>query len=85
MADRMIARWTSRSGRHWVALRQFPDGGGYHLESPSMGGVFYADSTEAAIRETQRRVDLGLFQPDANTTPMHCVVIPRPQPSGVSG
>ena len=72
MADRTIARWESRSGKHWVALYQW-ESGGYYYRAPAQGGSFGAPDDDAAVREVQRHVDLGLFQPDANTTPMHRV------------
>ena len=72
MPNKKIARWESRSGKHWIDLFQVELG--YRYTSPSAGGLFNADSTEQAISKMQRRVDSGYFQPDANITPMRRVL-----------
>ena len=66
----IIAYWESKSGRWAVHLETFGEGGyGYQATNHS-GGVLYADTDEEAIAEVQKKVDIGLFQPDANKTPM---------------
>jgi predicted Rdx family selenoprotein len=69
MTHRIVAKWVSRSGKHHVTLLH--DDLGYVYVAPGCGGVLgrFASDDEA-ITEIQRRVDDGLFQPDANKTPM---------------
>jgi hypothetical protein len=67
MAQRLVARWTSRSGKHHVAL--YHDAFGYFYNAT--GGSGYLGklaSDEAAIRALEPRVND--FQPDRNRTPM---------------
>lgn len=66
-----IARWESRSGKHWVDLYQHDPG--YSYTSPDAGGLLADVSTKQAILQMQHRVDSGYFQPDANVTPMRRV------------
>jgi hypothetical protein len=76
-----IARWESRSGKHWVELFyypafQFADGRVEPSASYTAlhsGGSLGNMTEEAAIAEMQARVDRGLFQPDAAKTPMRRV------------
>jgi hypothetical protein len=71
-----IARWESKSGKHWVDL--YTDGVGAWYKASDCGGSLgkiRMDTTlEAAQAELvstfQKRVDSGYFQPDANITPM---------------
>ena len=64
----VIARWESRSGKHWVELAT--DGAAYRYRAPDAGG-YLAEATKAeAMAEMNRRVAAGYFQPDANKTPM---------------
>lgn len=80
--ERRIARWESISGKHWVDLFyhpafKFANG----LVQPSvryrtpggLGSLGNISETDA-IAAIQTRVDRGLFQPDANTTPMRRVL-----------
>lgn len=69
--DSNLARWESRSGKHWVELTASPLGFGYR--SPSAGGGLYAMDLDAALAELQAKVDRGHFLPDAAKTPMRRV------------
>ena len=64
----LLARWVSRGGRYKAEL--FRESGGYRYSGDGCGGWLVAMSDDDAITETQRRVDSGYFQPDANKTPM---------------
>lgn len=76
--ENLIARWESRSGKHWVDLYfnpAFKLANGQtitsaHYKGVDCGGGLSASTPESAIAELQRRVDTGYFQPDANKTPM---------------
>jgi hypothetical protein len=64
-----VARWESSTGKHHVTLHR--DQWGHSYDSPGMGGSLGNNlSDEEAIAEMQRRVDTGVFQPDANKRPM---------------
>lgn len=66
-----IARWESRSGKHWVDLLH--DGEHASYRSEDCGG-FLGRITEAeAIERLTAKVQSGYFQPDANKTPMQQV------------
>jgi hypothetical protein len=66
----IVARWESRSGKHYVNLERFEDGG-YGYSSPGAGGVLSAVTLDEAIAAIQRLVNLDdYFQPAANKTPM---------------
>jgi hypothetical protein len=69
MNDKVIARWESKSGKHWVELTQWESGGAGYSAPGQCGVLGYLEGSDA-IAEMQRRVDLGYFQPDANKTPM---------------
>lgn len=79
--EHLIARWESRSGKHWVDLYfnpafQLANGNvviDAHYKAPGCGGGITATSEAEAIQAMQARVDSGYFQPDANKTPMHRV------------
>jgi hypothetical protein len=66
----IIAKWESRSGKHWVQL--IKQGSGYSYTSPDAGGSLGSNvTTDAqAIQALADKVLTGYFQPDANTTPM---------------
>jgi hypothetical protein len=65
----ILAKWESKSGKHWVILNREEWGVSY--SAPQAGGTFANPITdEEAIAEMAKRVALGYFQPDANTTPM---------------
>lgn len=69
----MIAKWESKSGKHYVNLIKYGEGYGY---TSSDGGGYFGNLScnEEAIALMQAKVDNGYFQPDANKTPMHRVV-----------
>jgi hypothetical protein len=68
-----IARWESKSGKHWVNLSANGDGS-YFYDAPDMhGSLGHQNNDQAAIDQFSVRVVTGIFQPDANTTPMHRV------------
>lgn len=67
--DKVIARWESKSGKHWVELNS-SDSGAVFYDAPGACGSLGIVGDSEAIAELQRRVDLGYFQPDANKTPM---------------
>lgn len=67
-ARQVIARWESRSGKHWVELSE--DRWGFAYTAPGQGGVLGRVSRAEAVTEIERRAAMGLFQPDANVTPM---------------
>lgn len=64
-----IARWESKSGKHWVELHSHGDGS-YSYKSPGAGGTSYHKTDDEAVQAVQQKVDSGLFQPDANKKPM---------------
>jgi hypothetical protein len=69
-----LARWESKSGKHWVNLGANGDGS-YFYNAPGMNGSLgMLNNDSAAIDSFSVRVATGIFQPDANTTPMHRVI-----------
>lgn len=76
--ESIIARWESRSGKHWVNLYFNPafklaDGhivADAHYEGIGCGGSIAASTESEAIAAMETRVASGYFQPDANKTPM---------------
>jgi hypothetical protein len=64
----VIARWESKSKKHWVDLEK--DQWGFAYSSPGSGGSLGRISKDEALLEMERRVNMGLFQPDKNKTPM---------------
>ena len=81
MLGRRVARWESRSRKHWVELSACSYGTVdtpfrgicWSYESPDAGGTVEATNDAEAIRAVQSKVDAGYFQPDANRTPMQRV------------
>jgi hypothetical protein len=85
-SPRLLARWESRSGKHWVELTQHDSvtianamdptsvGGReftwYGYTSPGSSGSLAASTSAAAIAEMEQRVKRGDFLPDAAKTPM---------------
>lgn len=69
--NELVARWESRSGKHWVELRRVD--GGYEYTAPGCGGYLGDIPEPAAVSEVERRVADGYFQPDRNTTLMRRV------------
>jgi len=79
--DRVIARWQSRSGKHWVELKK--DEYGYHYDAPGASGVLGNITEEEAIRQMEQRVPY--MQPDKAKTPMRRVKNPNGGTAGNSG
>ena len=83
---RILARWESRSGKHWVELTQHDSvtianaldptsvGGRaftwFGYTSPGSSGSLAATTSAAAIAEMEQRVKRGDFLPDAAKTSM---------------
>jgi hypothetical protein len=76
--ETLIARWESRSGKHWVDLYFNPafklaDGRivtDAHYRGVNCMGSVKGSTPDEAILEMENRVRVGYFQPDANKTPM---------------
>lgn len=66
-----LARWESRSKKHWVELIQTDHG--FKYSAPDCGGYLEAQTRLRAVKELQAKVDTGYFQPDANKTPLRRV------------
>jgi len=66
-----IARWESRTGKHWVEL-EWNNEFGFSYVSPDACGSLVANTTDEAIAELAPRLEpyAGYFQPDSNKTPM---------------
>ena len=66
-----VARWESRTGKHWVELR-WSNEFGFSYTSPNAGGSLAANTTDEAIAELAPRLEpyAGYFQPDSNKTAM---------------
>jgi hypothetical protein len=65
----ILAKWESKSGKHWVTLIRSEWGVSY--SAPQAHGTFANPITdEEAIADIEKQVSLGYFQPDANKTPM---------------
>ena len=65
-----VARWESKTGKHWVSL--YEDSYGFSYDSPGMTGSIGRVTRDEAIASLEAR--LFVFQPDANTTKMHRVI-----------
>jgi len=65
MADQAVARWESKSGKHWLEVYADQWGGAY-FRAPGAGG------SRGSVAEAIAWCELhsGDFQPDANKTPM---------------
>ena len=80
--EKLLARWESRSGKHYAELFYNPefklaDGRTVidaHYRAPNCGGGIAAVSESDAIANMEQRVASGYFQPDANKTPMKRVL-----------
>jgi hypothetical protein len=68
----VVARWESRSGKHWVDLYAYPDSG-HGYKAPGCGGFLGVMDEAAALAIMEQKVADGYFQPDANVTPMRRV------------
>lgn len=75
-----IARWESKSGKHWVNLHS--DKWGHHYESPgAFGSLGNKMTDEKALENMEFKISMGGFQPDANKTPMKRVPVSNIPPS----
>ena len=64
-----VARWSSKSGKHWVDMHQHSDGN-YSYDASNGGGNLGVMDYSEAVKRMQSKVDMGGFQPDANKSPM---------------
>lgn len=78
----LVARWESKSGKHWVEVYDSPQGQSYSA-SGGAGGWFY-DGPEAMMARMTNRVAMGDFQPDSAKTPM-ALVYHKNVPADFSG
>lgn len=65
--DKVIARWESKSGKHWVEIRRSESGFLYY-DAPGAHGSFGNITEDEAIQQIEARVED--FQPGSNKTPM---------------
>jgi hypothetical protein len=68
-----VARWESRSGKHYVDLYLNTLDSGltyYGYESKGCMGTFEPVTEEVAVGRVQGMVDAGYFQPDRLLNPM---------------
>ena len=70
---KVLARWESRSRKHWVILEYTETGAGIYRSNDAGGCLGRMGEAEALIA-MQAKVDSGYFLPDAAKTPMHRVV-----------
>lgn len=69
MKKKIIARWESRGGAHWVEL--YRDEYGYGYSANDASGFLGRLATDShAILLVGDKVDSGYFLPDAARTPM---------------
>ncbi len=71
MDRKMIARWESRGGAHWVEV--FRDEYGYSYKANGAGG--FIGSSQEALDLLNLRIAKGDFLPDAAKTPMRQVAV----------
>lgn len=69
----IIARWESRTGKHYVVLEKF-ETGGYSYRAPGAGGTFYAVNNDEAIEALEIKITAGYFLPDAHKSRMQRVI-----------
>lgn len=69
--NKTIARWESKSRKHWVELYHDGEAATYH--AADAGGCLGAMSEAQAIAVMQRKVDHGYFLPDSAKTGMRRV------------
>jgi hypothetical protein len=66
--NKVIARWESTRGKHWVELHH--DGVAATYKANDCGGCWGEISPEYAIAKMALMVATGYFLPDAAKTPM---------------
>lgn len=72
---RLVARWTHPRGKAFVELRahEKPPHGAhvcYQIRAQGASAVLWLLSDDEAIRETERRIGIGLYTPDSYKTAM---------------
>lgn len=65
----VVGWWESKSGDHWVAVKEHEDGT-FSFSTSHQAGGWAGDTEEEVFAEFNRQARLGRFQPDGNTTPM---------------
>jgi len=65
--EKIINRWESSGGKHWVELIQTSSG--FKYKAPDAGGYLAAQDKEAALKEIKTKLDSGYFLPDAAKKP----------------
>ena len=68
----IVARWESKTGKHWAELHRNGDVYGYRGDGCGgcLGAFRFADEPVAMM---ERKVASGYFLPDSAKTPMHRV------------
>jgi len=69
----IVARWESRSGKHWVILQHSVNGYSY-VANGCGGSLGPVESGVAAVTIMQEKVDSGYFLPDNAKLPMRRIV-----------
>jgi hypothetical protein len=64
----VIARWESKTGKHWAELHH--DGTAAFYRGEGCGGNMGICDKDSAISVLQMKVDSGYFLPDSAKTPM---------------
>lgn len=67
--EKLIARWESKRGAHYVDLFQWEDGYTFYRGN-GCSGTLGIDNAAQAIEVLQKKVDSGYFLPDSAKTPM---------------
>jgi hypothetical protein len=68
----IIARWESKSGKHYAEL--YEDRWGFGYTSNKAGGFLGSISRGTALEIMNGKIVMGYFQPDKNKTPMKQVI-----------
>lgn len=68
MKYEVIARWESKTGKHWAEL--YHDGIAAFYRGEGCGGNMGVCSIDTAITQLQAKVDSGYFLPYSAKTPM---------------
>lgn len=69
---KIVARWESKGGKHFVELERF-ESGYYGYRASNGGGMLGTSQEKVAMLYLTKKVEQGLFQPDAAKTPMRRV------------
>ena len=77
----VVARWKSKSGKHWAEL--YRQGDCYGYRSADCGGnLGILPNESSAFEIMERRVRSGYFLPDSAKTPMHLAFRNVPEAKG---